>query len=160
MTTDKESLYLRIIQEIPEHLPEAIAIEGAEDCDGGGGGVEVHPGLPEALHDELRLRPQGHHPNDPPGIHHRQPVAEIKGDELHLFGLYNKNWAKGSAEPGVREVMVKLPTLLRKTFCGFSGVMLRMKYVHDLPDANLVPNDPEDPIIFSLTFLLEREKQS
>jgi hypothetical protein len=67
MPADEQHLNLGIVQQIPQHLPEAVAVQGPEDRDGAGGRVQVHPGLPETLHDVLRLGPQGHHPDDPPG---------------------------------------------------------------------------------------------
>ena len=83
MPTNKQRLNLRIIQQIPEHLPEAVAVEGAEDRDGAGGRVQVHPGLAEALDDVVRFGPQGHHPDGALGIDHRQAVGEMQGDEFH-----------------------------------------------------------------------------
>ena len=77
-------------------------------------GSRIHPSLPEALHDVLRLGPQGHHTYDPVGVHHLQFVAAIKGDEFHLWAVYTKNRAKGIWE-------VPLPS---ENFCGKPGVVV------------------------------------
>ena len=83
---------LGIVQQIPQHLPEAVAVEGAEDRDGAGVRGQVHPGLAEALDNVIHLGPQGHHPDGPPGIDDRQSVGEMQGLEFHTQ-VYTKNTA-------------------------------------------------------------------
>lgn len=88
MPTNEKRLNLRIVQKIPQQLPQAVAIEGAEDRDGAGGWVQVHPGFPEARDDIIRFGPQGYYPDMAVGIDDRQAVAEMQGDEFHGFLLY------------------------------------------------------------------------
>ena len=50
---DQERPDLGVVKQIPEQFPQAIAIQGAEDGDGGSLGTEINPGQTETLHDIL-----------------------------------------------------------------------------------------------------------
>lgn len=78
MAADQQRLNLRVIQEIPEQLPQTVAIKVAEDRNGAAGRVQVRPGLSEALIDIIHPGPQGHHPDDPVGIDDGEAIPEME----------------------------------------------------------------------------------
>ena len=78
MAANQQHLNLRVVQQIPEQLPQTIAVKVAEDRNGAAGRVQVRPGLSEALADIIHPGPQGHHPDDPVRIDDGEAIPEME----------------------------------------------------------------------------------
>ena len=103
MAANQQQANLRVVQQIPEQLPQTVAVKVAEDRNGAAGRVQVRTGLPEALAYIIDPGPEGHHPNDPVRIDDGEAIPEMERLKFEstchaAIILQPLVWAKGKRQ--------------------------------------------------------------